>query len=157
MIFVTVGTQLHFDRMIEVVDRWAANSDDEVFCQTGPSQLHLKACAHREFLSPEEFSKHIEQSSILISHAGIGSIFSAMQYGKPIIIFPRKASLGEHRNEHQLATAKKFKDRKGIYVAFSEEQLLELLDRHKELSAAKDFSPFAEERLIITLNEFITS
>ena len=42
MIFVTVGTQLAFDRMIKAVDEWAgARGRTDVFAQVGPAaQAH---------------------------------------------------------------------------------------------------------------------
>ncbi len=38
MIFVTVGEQLPFDRLVRAVDEWAAASGKEVFAQIGNSE-----------------------------------------------------------------------------------------------------------------------
>ena len=62
---------------------------------------------------------------MIVAHAGMGTIISAMQHQKPIIIFPRIAALGEHRNEHQMATAKKMKELGYVHVAFNEKELKE--------------------------------
>ncbi len=40
---------------------------------------------------------------------------------------PRRASLGEHRNEHQLATARKMDELKFVNVAYDEQQLQNLI------------------------------
>lgn len=155
MIFATVGTQLHFDRMMEVLENWVKNSNEEVFCQTGPSSVELKKCKHKEFITPTEYEELMNRCDILVAHAGIGSILSAMKYQKPIIIFPRKASLGEHRNEHQLATAKQFEGKPGVYVAYTNDELIKLLDSHKDLNAGESISPYANKSLIDAVKEFI--
>jgi UDP-N-acetylglucosamine transferase subunit ALG13 len=157
MIFATVGTQIHFDRMMTVLEEWASQSGNKVFCQTGPTSVEFQKCEHKEFITPKEYAELMSRCDIIVAHAGIGSILSAMEYQKPIIIFPRKASLGEHRNEHQLATAKQFQDKPGIYVAYTNEDLLNLLENHRNLSAGENLSPYANDSLIRAVKEFIHS
>ena len=63
MIFVTVGTQGHFDRLIRAVDEWAlVRSINNVFAQTGPAEYCPKHIAHRPFINPTEFRKCVEIS-----------------------------------------------------------------------------------------------
>jgi UDP-N-acetylglucosamine transferase subunit ALG13 len=157
MIFATVGTQLNFDRMLRIIDDWAEQGQAEVFCQVGPSELNFSNCEHKKFINPIEYEELMQKCDVLVAHAGIGSILSAMKYRKPIIIFPRKASLGEHRNEHQLATAKQFQKKNGIYVAYSDKELIELLESHKELSSGGEISEFADNELISSIKSFIHS
>jgi UDP-N-acetylglucosamine transferase subunit ALG13 len=85
----------------------------------------------------------------------MGSILTALQYQRPIIILPRRARLREHRNDHQLATAKWLRGRQGIYVAWDETQIAELLDRRAELTAGPSVSPHADEQLLQRLRRFI--
>lgn len=41
MIFVTVGTQVQFDRLIRTVDEWAgARARSDIFAQIGPSTIN---------------------------------------------------------------------------------------------------------------------
>jgi UDP-N-acetylglucosamine transferase subunit ALG13 len=35
----------------------------------------------------------------------MGTILSAAELGKPVILMPRRAKFGEHRNDHQQDTA----------------------------------------------------
>ena len=105
MILVAVGTQFPFDRLVETVDRWAATSGTDVVGQIGPSTYkpaHIKA---QSFFPPEEFESLLKHADVMIAHCGMGSILSALSLGKPIIVMPRSASRGEHRNDHQFATA----------------------------------------------------
>ena len=44
---------------------------------------------------------------MIVAHAGMGTIISAMQHQKPIIIFPRIAALGEHRTNIKWQRQKK--------------------------------------------------
>jgi len=110
VIFLTVGTQLGFDRLVRQVDEWAAASGIEVFGQIGPGQYIPSHFRFEQFVHPSEFERRMVESECIVSHAGMGTILSAMQYGKPALLMARRASLGEHRNEHQLSTARKFKD-----------------------------------------------
>ena len=125
MIFVTVGTQLPFDRMVRTIDQWAgARSYGEVFAQIGPAKYRPKNIPWAEFLDADECRRKIEQADVVVAHAGMGSILTALELGKPIVIMPRLSALGEHRNDHQLATAKRFLAQGRVIVAFDEHQLL---------------------------------
>ena len=42
---------------------------------------------------------------------------------KPLIVLARKSSLGEHRNDHQIATASKFVDTAGVIVLTNEQEI----------------------------------
>jgi UDP-N-acetylglucosamine transferase subunit ALG13 len=101
MIFVTVGTQVQFDRLIRTVDeRAGARERSDIFAQIGPSNHQLK---HERLIEPTRFRNCVEAASLVITHAGMGSIITALELGKRIIVMPRRASLGEHRNDHQVA------------------------------------------------------
>lgn len=156
MIFVTVGTELPFNRMVRIVDQWAARARrPDVFAQIGKTDWAPTTLEFRQFLDPTEFASKFSQASIVIAHAGMGTILSALQAEKPILVVPRLASLGEHRNEHQLATARRMRDMEGIEVAFDEVQLLERLDRIDELAAGKAISRFASRALTDAIHAFI--
>ena len=55
---------------------------------------------------------------MIYAHAGMGTILSALKQDKPIIIVPRLASLKEHRNDHQIATAMRMDELGYVYVAY---------------------------------------
>ncbi|MDC8829553.1 glycosyltransferase [Alteromonas gilva] len=108
MIFVSVGTQLPFDRMIKLIDSWASEQDYEIIAQIGDSEIQPKNISYQKYIPFQKFNELFNRAEIIISHAGMGNIISAMDKNKPICIMPRLASLGEHRNEHQMSTAEKF-------------------------------------------------
>jgi UDP-N-acetylglucosamine transferase subunit ALG13 len=155
VIFVTVGTQLAFDRLVQAMDEWArANPGEEVFAQTGPAAAPVRNMAHAEFVAPDEADGFFRRADLIVSHAGMGSILTALKYRKPIIILPRKASLGEHRNEHQAATAKWLGDRPGVTVAWEAGELAGLLDRRAALPTGEGLPESASPELIGRLKEY---
>ena len=71
---------------------------------------------------------------------------------------PRVAALGEHRNEHQLATARRFGELGRVHVAADEHQLPVLLDELEH--ARRDgerISPYASDQLIGAVRSFIAA
>lgn len=156
MILVVVGTQLAFDRLIQAVDEWAgAGSRRDVFAQIGPSQFRPRHMEFVEFLEPREYDRRFADASVLIAHAGMGSILGALESGKPVVIMPRRASLGEHRNEHQLATADRFRNRSGVVVAEDEQVLASVLNRIDTLTSGEAIGPHASPRLIHRIRSYI--
>ena len=130
MIFVTVGTQLPFDRLIRCVDAWAAELDGrEVFAQIGPGRYVPKRIGWARALTVAEFTQRVANASLVVAHAGMGSIITALEMGKPILVMPRRAEFGEHRNDHQLHTVGRFAEQGRIVVALDEKVLLQKLSR----------------------------
>ncbi|MGV3704178.1 MAG: glycosyltransferase [Arcticibacter sp.] len=124
MIFVTIGTQEPFDRLVRCMDKVVAELDAvEAVAQVSHTEYPIRNMKAFSFLAPQEFSKQFSEADLIVSHAGMGTIISAMKLEKPIIIFPRLAELGEHRNDHQLATARVLDKLKYLHVAYDEETL----------------------------------
>ena len=60
MIFVTVGTQLPFDRLVKTVEKWALESQThDVFAQTGASNYQPSAISSSRFLGVDEFDERV--------------------------------------------------------------------------------------------------
>ena len=156
MIFVTVGTQLAFDRLISAVDEWAgAAPGRDVFAQVGPSKVRPRHIDYAPFISPEECNKRMRAADAIVAHAGMGTILTALEIGKPLLVMPRRAALGEHRNEHQLATARRFAELGKLRVAFEEGELPRELDALDRVVAQPQISPFAPAELVDQLRSFI--
>lgn len=96
-----------------------------------------------------------QHASVIVSHAGMGSILTALRYRRPIIIMPRKADLGEHRNDHQLATARWMAARPGVMVAWEADDLAALLDRHRELVPGPELADTADGTLVAKVRDYI--
>ncbi|MEP9401771.1 glycosyltransferase [Sphingomonas silueang] len=136
MILLSVGTQLPFDRLVRAVDAWAvAAGRDDVVAQVGPSTYRPLAIRTFDFMEQDRFRALQAQCSLMISHAGMGSIITAMELGKPIIVLARDHRRGEHRNGHQGSTIRHFAQLPGVYAAEDEDAIAPLLDRADTLVA----------------------
>ncbi len=156
MILVTVGTDLPFDRMVKVVDAWAGETGrTDVFAQIGETDWKPQHLAFTPFIEPADFNVRFGQADVIVAHAGMGTILSALQWGKPLIVMPRRASLGEQRNEHQLATAKHLSALGKITVAFDEADLRHHLDHLDALAVKARVGPYASESLTQAIRDFI--
>ena len=124
MIFVTVGTQLPFDRLICALDKWAAsNPEEEIFAQIGHSTHEPQHMRWARTISSNAFNSILQECSTVVAHAGMGTIISAVECGKRVVVLPRLAEFGEHRNDHQLATADRLSHLNGLVVANDVEDL----------------------------------
>jgi len=129
MIFVTTGTQLPFDRLVAGVDAWQArHANVEVFGQIGPSRT-APSFPYVDYLRGRAFEQRMQGADLVVSHAGIGTILTCWSLGKPLIVMPRRHDLGEHRNDHQLATVAHLGQVLSLAVAQSVEELDALLSR----------------------------
>ena len=91
MIFVTVGAQMPFDRLVRAVDEWAGQSGTrDVFAQIGTTDLRPRHIEWVSFLQPAEFLERVRAARLIIAHAGMGSILTALGLGKQILVMPRR-------------------------------------------------------------------
>ena len=123
MILVTVGMQLGFDRLIRAMDALAPELGQPVIAQTGRGTYTPQHMDARAKIAPAEFEALMRDAQLIVSHAGIGTVLTAARVGKPVLLMPRRADLGEHRNDHQLATARSLQGRAGILIAMDEGEL----------------------------------
>ena len=121
MIFLTVGTQLPFDRLVAAVDAWAArNPGVGVFGQIadpGPAGYRPKNFDWVADLDPAAFDARFRAAGCIVAHAGMGTIIGALGQAKPLLVMPRRAHLGEQRNDHQFATVQRLCARPGLAEA----------------------------------------
>ena len=153
MIFATIGTQAPFDRFVKMLDEVCEGMNEEVVCQTIGCTYEAKSIRIIGFVAPDEFNKIFSEARLIIAHAGMGTILSALKQQKPIIVVPRLASLGEHRNDHQMATAMRMHELGYVNVAYDKAQLAELLA--KDLKPMKIIGESASESLVKSISEFI--
>jgi UDP-N-acetylglucosamine transferase subunit ALG13 len=156
MIFVTVGSQMPFDRLIRAVDEWAAaRGRSDVFAQIGSTDFLPKSISARAFMDPTEFRKCFETADFIVAHAGMGSIITALECGKPIIIMPRRGHLNETRNDHQVAMVRHLSKHGRVIGAMNEEELVNKLDNLGNPKEMDRISPHASAVLISTIRNFV--
>lgn len=163
MILVTVGAQMPFDRLIAAVDAWAAlHPTVRFFAQIGEQAWTPRHIPYATRLAPNAFIDRVRKSTGIVAHAGMGSILSALEHGKPILVMPRRGDLGETRNDHQFATARRFASTGRVQVAFDETALPEALDRLVGIARGQAqplhaIGPYASTELLDALRAFVWS
>lgn len=159
MIFVTVGTQLPFPRLIDTMNALATDLDEEIVAQCGPvpaappAELWPHLICHTS-LTPKQFEDLFTRARLIVGHAGIGTVLSARKWGKPLVVLPRRHELMEHRNDHQLATARQVEALPGVHVAWQAEEIRSFLMTPDLTPASQAQSP-SHMGLIIRLRDFI--
>lgn len=125
MIFVTVGTMFPFDRLIRAVDDLVGRGaiSEPVFAQVGAGGYRPKHFESSEMLDKARFDAILREASCIVSHAGMGTITMALELRKPVVVMPRLHRLGEHVNDHQVATARRFAADHLVLAAFDESEI----------------------------------
>ena len=130
MIFVVVGTQAPFERLVGAVDEWAAaHPAQPVLAQVGRSNTKYSNIETRRWMDSDEFTDAVRSARLIVAHAGIGTILTAARHEVPIVVMPRRARLGEHRDDHQVHTAQRLHDRGAVAVAWWESELPAVIDQ----------------------------
>ena len=137
MIFITVGSQLTFDRLLKAVDKEIekGNIKDQVIVQGGKTKHKSKYMTIIKYLDLDEFENYIKNADLIISHGGVGSIIDALKYNKTVIATPRLKKYKEALNDHQIQIIENF----GIegYII----PLLDLTELNLAIEKVKTFKP----------------
>jgi UDP-N-acetylglucosamine transferase subunit ALG13 len=155
VIFVTVGHQMPFDRLIGAVDRWAAQHPAaRLFAQIGAGGATPRHMESVERLSPEQFRGRMEEATAVVAHAGMGTIIMAVQMGRPLLVLPRLARLGETRNDHQVATARHFAGAGYLLAAADEDDLPRGMAELRDFRPRRMIAGAADPQLLARLRAF---
>lgn len=155
MIFVTVGFQMPFDRLVRAIDEWAgATGRHDVFAQTGDGAYRARHIEATPWLDPPAFRARLEQADAIVSHAGMGTILSALELAKPLLVLPRRAHLAETRSDHQLATARELAARGWLLAAEDEAELPARLAELARFAPGARFGRQASPELLERLRAF---
>jgi UDP-N-acetylglucosamine transferase subunit ALG13 len=106
VIFVTLGT-LHFpfDRLLRVLDDFPADEELIVQCRVpGRLPAHARSVPDLPF---DELVKTMQDARVVVCHAGVGSVLTAVENGKRPVVMPRLVRYGEAVDDHQLAFARR--------------------------------------------------
>ena len=145
-----------FDRLVKTVDQWASDRGrSDVFAQIGPTDYRPSKIQWTNILDPEEFKRRFEAAQVIVAHAGTGSIITALQLGKPILVMPRRAALRETRNDHQVATAEQFRRFDSVVVAWDEKELVSRLEGIEDLEGRQAVGSHASPELVDAIRGFI--
>lgn len=155
MIFVAVGTQFSFDRLIQYMDEWASQNDETVFAQIGDGDYIPENMQWERFLNGDQYNQRINEATAFVSHAGMGNIISAREHQTPVIVINRQFELGEHRNNHQADGLVWMSQLPGVYTADTKEALFTQLAKRAELTSPAESGNQKREQLIQFIGDYV--
>jgi UDP-N-acetylglucosamine transferase subunit ALG13 len=106
MILVSVGTnEARFDRLLLAVA--SLSGPEAIFVQHGPSEVRPDGAECVAYLPFDALVEKVEQARVFITHAGVGSIMTAIAAGRHPIVVPRLRRYGEAVDDHQVPLARR--------------------------------------------------
>lgn len=102
-VLLTVGTHGPFNRLVREVERLIEEGKMPwpVVAQVGEGGHLSSAMDAFESCGSAEMAQLQEESDLVITHAGTGSILSALETGCKVIAIARNSAFGEHYDDHQ--------------------------------------------------------
>lgn len=157
MILVTLGTQdKSFARLLKAIDKCISDKiiTEEVVVQAGYTAGYYSSDNMKifDYISPKEIQELTKKSNFIISHAGAGSILTALENDKKIIVVPRLSKYGEHNNDHQKEIAESFSKEGYIYYL---KDLKKLNIALKEIKTFKPKKLGHNKEILKTIEDFI--
>lgn len=157
-VFVSVGTDHHpFDRLIRWVDEWLLTDlglRAACLMQSGAS-AHPRQAGWMPYLSQQGIQAAVKRATIVVGHAGPGTIIACRSRGLVPIVVPRRKALGEAVDDHQLGFAARMAQEGEVALAESPAALAKLLDLGTEDPSAFRL-PRRSERVEETVHRFAT-
>jgi UDP-N-acetylglucosamine--N-acetylmuramyl-(pentapeptide) pyrophosphoryl-undecaprenol N-acetylglucosamine transferase len=152
MILVTIGTSEPFDRLLQALE--ALPQDEEIVLQCGTSSAAGPSWARRvAYLSADELAAEMHRARVVVMHAGVGSIITALEQDRRPVVVPRLRSHGEAVDDHQVALGRRL-ERLGHV------RLVEDLELLPDAIASPPLEPpqvFGDAGLIRELRDFLVA
>jgi UDP-N-acetylglucosamine transferase subunit ALG13 len=157
MIFVTLGTHTQpFNRLLHKIDELIEKGiiKEKVIAQIGYATYRPRNYEYFTFTSEEKILELNKKARLIITHAGVGSIITALQFRKPIIVVPRLKKFNEHVNDHQVQIAKAFEKEGKVLACYDINKLENVIKKAKKfkLRITKEYSPMFK-----IINEFLST
>lgn len=128
-VVVTVGTDHHpFTRLVGWADSWAASHPEvTVLVQRGvtPATVHAESV---EMVPYDALVAAMAGADAVVAQGGPAAIMDARSVGHRPIVVPRRGTLGEHVDDHQVTFTAWMAERGLIHLAGDEDELGRLLD-----------------------------
>jgi UDP-N-acetylglucosamine transferase subunit ALG13 len=139
MIFLTVGSQFPFDRLVSAIDDLINKGmiTEKLFAQIGKSAYKPRNFEYSQYLEKGAFDEYVRQASALIGHAGMGTITVAMNHRKPLLAMPRLKRYREVVNDHQVDIARRFAEFGHILAAYDTGELSSAIVKLKNFVPAE--------------------
>lgn len=104
-ILVLCGTHTQpFERLVDAAAALAA-AGHQVTVQRGVSTCPAPGCDVVDVVPPAALDALADAADLIVGHAAPGTTFLAWDRGRRPVVVPRRAALGEHVDDHQVAFA----------------------------------------------------
>lgn len=126
MVFVCLGTQdMPFNRLLQMVETCIEEDviQQDVLVQCGYTNYKSELLKQFPFCSAEQMHQYMKEADYIITHAGTGTIVSALKLGKKVIAVNRLHHYGEHTDDHQKEIVEEFASTGYILSCYEKEQL----------------------------------
>jgi len=100
VIFVTVGT--HHQPFTRLLDALGTLDPRELVVQHGYAPAPEGVAEAAAFVPFSRMVEYFASADAVVTHAGVGSILSALRAGHTPVVVPRREHLGEHVDDHQV-------------------------------------------------------
>jgi beta-1,4-N-acetylglucosaminyltransferase len=114
-----------FDRLIQFMDELVESGEimEPVVGQIGQGKYEPRQFPFHRYLEKASFDETLFNCSFAVSHAGIGTISTAVGMDKRLIVLPRLKRYSEHVNDHQVWAARKYAESGQVMAVYSREDL----------------------------------
>ncbi len=146
---------MSFDRLVEAIDSWAGGCKDVVIAQVGATRRRFENLETTPFLEPAEIKARISSVRMVIAHAGMVTILSAMEARKPLLVLFRLLEYREVTSDHQMAMARRLFEQGLIDVAWDVSELAGRLDRLSEVEVPPMIEPAAPVAMLDAVRDFL--
>jgi UDP-N-acetylglucosamine--N-acetylmuramyl-(pentapeptide) pyrophosphoryl-undecaprenol N-acetylglucosamine transferase len=120
--FIAVGTHAEpYARLLAIARRGVEEGllPRPVRAQVGPAEWSADGAQVTPHMGRQELEDAVRSAEVVVCHGGAGIISSALAAARRPIVVPRRASLGEHVDDHQYQLTRKLADW-GLVVAVEE-------------------------------------
>jgi exopolysaccharide biosynthesis glucuronosyltransferase PssE len=157
-IFLTVGSMLPFDRLVRAMDLWAAeNPDASVFAQIGETEMRPANMNYEKMITPSEYRRRFEAADLIVSHVGMGTVITASECRKPLVLLARRPDFHEVTSNHQIATAKWLRGREGLCIIENECELSEGISNSIGTKGVRSVESGTRDKFIAEIRKFLES
>lgn len=137
LLFATVGTILPFDRLSQMVFELKREGRiaETVILQTGRGARKFETVDGLDVVEELPFAevdRILARASLVVGHAGTGSMITALARGCRVVTVPRRVEFNDSYDNHQLQIAETFAERGLVQVAEDKEALAAALDRARK-------------------------
>jgi len=156
MILVILGTwRMPFERPLKEIESLIISGviKEKVVVQAGVTKFPSTHMEVHDFLDKDDFDRLYREASLIITHAGEGSIILGLQYHKKLITIARLTKYNEHIDDHQLDILNVFSP-KGYLLAWEDGEKLEDVLNRVEAFVPVPYK-FSEDKISEAIIDFL--